>query len=259
MKAWLFDVDGVITNPEEKKANPEILNKIASFSNRGDLIGFNTGRSLEFVIEEVLKPLEEIIHDKKFLKNIFIVGEKGGDWAFYENEKLEIKTDKSLTPPNSLSDRIRKLIEEKYSATTFFDASKKTMISAEIIKGTDLDKYHEDQKAFENEIRQILKEMALQNLIIESGIIATDIQHPKMGKDLGVQRFLDMIKDLHEPSEFETFGDSPADFEMCKYLVKMGHKAKFIYVGKKEIENGKNIIKTEAKYDLGILEYLDSN
>jgi len=101
--------------------------------------------------------------------------------------------------------------------------------------------------------------MNLEHLVLEAGIIATDIQDSRMGKDLGVQRFLDMINGLHEPDEFETFGDSPGDLEMYKYLMKLGHKAKFIYVGKKEIEDGENIIKTEGKYDTGTLEYLKSN
>lgn len=259
MRAWLFDVDGVITNPELKEANPKILDKIVKFLNSGDIIGFNTGRSLKFTIKEILEPLKSKITDESHLEKIFSVGEKGGDWALFENGDLKIKTDESIKPPKELEERIKSLIEEKFSDTIFFDSTKKTMISAEIIKDTELSKFHEDQKRFDEEVEQILKEMKLTNLKIDSSIIATDIQNPKVGKDLGVQRFLNMIKGLHEPSEFETFGDSPGDLEMYKYLVKNGHKAKFIYVGKKEIEDEENIIKTKAKYDEGTLEYLTSN
>lgn len=259
MKAWLFDVDGVITTPENKVANPLILKKIIEFLERGDLIGFNTGRSVEFTIEGILKPLKSKISDKTLLDNIFSVGEKGGDWACFKNGVIEIKTDETLKPSENLQTKVIDLIEAKYSNSIEFDTTKKTMITAEIIKGTDLEKFHEAQKTFNVEVEKILTEMNIANLIIDPSIIATDIQDPKAGKDLGVQRFLDMIAGLHEPDEFETFGDSPTDLEMYKYLVKLGHKAKFIYVGKKEIEDGEDIIKTDAKYDKGTLEYLASN
>ena len=46
---------------------------------------------------------------------------------------------------------------------------------------------------------------------------------------------------------------------MFKYLEKHGHKVRFIYVGEKEIEEGEKILKTQAKFDKGTVEYLTSN
>ena len=259
MTAWLFDVDGVITNPELKKANPEIIEKLAAFLLKGDIIGLNTGRSLEFIIEEVLKPLEEKSKDKKILKNVFSVGEKGGAWAIFNEGKLIQSFDESLKPPEELEEKVKQIVKEYFSKTTFFYDTKKTMISTELIKGVSLSEYSQDQERFVEFLEKIFNELGTDNFKIEPTLIATDIQNKKAGKDLGVQRFLDLIKGFHEPDEFETFGDSPADMEMFRYLIKNKHKARFIYVGKKEIGNGEMIVKTEAKYDLGTLEYLSNH
>ncbi|MBP9716979.1 MAG: hypothetical protein KBD51_03495 [Candidatus Levybacteria bacterium] len=258
MKAWLFDVDGVITNPELKKANPEIIKKLVEILERGEILGFNTGRALEFVIDEVLKPLEATLTNKNLLYNVFFVGEKGGTWGDFKNGKIENIIDPQITIPGELEQKIRDLISFKYSDTMFFDESKKTMISTELIKGKDLNKFHEEQKSLVEEMKKILEHLNLTNLKIEPSVIATDIQNPHVGKDLGVERFLMLIKGKEEPEEFETFGDSPGDLEMHKYLIKHGHKSRFIYVGTKEIENSENIIKTKAKFDEGTVEYLNS-
>ena len=256
MKAWLFDVDGVITNPELKKANPQIIKKLSEILERGEILGFNTGRALEFVIEEVLKPLEVTLTNKDLLYNVFFVGEKGGMWGDYKNGKIENIVDPQISIPDELNQKIRDLISFKYSDNMFFDETKRTMISTEFKKGTDLSKFHEEQKILVEEMRKILEHQGLNNLTIEPSIIATDIQNPHVGKDLGVERFLMLIKGKGEPEEFETFGDSPGDLEMHKYLVKHGRKSKFIYVGNKEIENDPNVVKTTAKFDEGTLEYL---
>lgn len=256
MKAWLFDVDGVITNPELKKANPQIIKKLLEILERGEILGFNTGRSLEFVIEEVLRPLNEKLANKDLLYNVFFVGEKGGTWGDYKNGKIENRVDPQITIPGELEQKIRDLVSFKYSETMFFDETKKTMISTELVKGKDLTRFHEEQKTLVEDMKKILEHLGVANLVIEPSIIATDIQNPHVGKDLGVERFLMLIKGKGEPEEFETFGDSPGDLEMHKYLVKHGHKSRFIYVGNKEIENDPNIIKTTAKFDEGTMEYL---
>ncbi len=259
MKAWLFDVDGVITNPILKKANPQIILKLIEILEKGEIIGLNTGRSLDFVIEEALKPLEQVLPNKNLLQSLYFVGEKGGTWGDYKNGEIEHRIDETISVPNKLIERIRNLITNKYSDTMFYDETKRTMISTEFKKGADIDKFHEEQKRLVEEMKIIVAELGLNQLVVEPSIIATDIQNSHVGKDLGVQRFLEMIKGKQEPQEFETFGDSPGDLEMYKYLIRNGHKARFIYVGNKEIENGEGIIKTKDKFDKGTLEYLTSN
>lgn len=258
MKAWLFDVDGVITNPTEKKANSNVIKKLAEILRRGDIIGLNTGRALEFVINEVLNPLEKGLEEKNLLQNIFFVGEKGGTWGDYKNGKIENIVDPQINIPGELIQKTRDLVNFKYSKTMFFDETKKTMISVEYKKGEDINKFHSEQKTLEEDMKKILAHLNLTDLVIDPSIIATDIQSKIVGKDLGVQRFLNILGNL-EPEEFETFGDSPGDIEMHKYLIKLGHKSKFIFVGEKEIENDPNIIVTNAKFDKGTEEYLQRN
>lgn len=259
MKAWLFDVDGVLTNPTEKKiVEPQIITEIIKRLETGGIIGLNTGRSLDFVINEVLKPLEQKLLNKELLQNVYFVGEKGGTWGDYKNGKMGNNVDEGISVPSELIQKVRDLITDKYLDTMFFDETKKTMISTEFKKGADLSKFHEEQKNLVEEMKKILEHLGLSNLKIEPSIIATDIQNFHVGKDLGVERFLKMLGKT-EPEEFETFGDSPGDLEMFKYLTRNGHKTRFIYVGNKEIEDNENIIKTRGKFDKGTLEYLRTN
>lgn len=260
MKAWLFDVDGVLTNPTEKRVEePEIINKLLKILQSGDLIGLNTGRSLEFVEREVITPLEKITSDRSLLDNLFFVGEKGGTWGMFINGQMKEYVDEKIKIPIELQNEVRTLIEKDFKETTFYDESKRTMISTEYKKGADIDAYHEEQKKLEEILKVILRKFNLTDLKVEPSIIATDIQTAKVGKDLGVERFLNMIKDKSEPEEFETFGDSPSDIEMFKYLKSKDHKAVFVYVGPKEIEEGERIIKTKEKFDKGTLEYFKTH
>jgi hydroxymethylpyrimidine pyrophosphatase-like HAD family hydrolase len=257
MKAWLFDVDGVLTNPQEKKiVESKIIEFLIKILSSGELIGLNTGRSLGFVEKEVLEPLQNQITNKEYLNRIFFAGEKGGTWGKFQNGKIEEFIDDSLKMPEELISDVKEVLS-KYEETTFFDDTKRTMISTEFIKGADFSKFQEDQKNLTEDLKSLLIKHNLKNLILEPSIIATDIQYPSAGKDLGVERFLEMIKDKEEPTEFETFGDSPSDIEMFKYLERKGHNARFIYVGEKEIEEGERIIKTKSKFDKGTLEYLE--
>ena len=51
MIAWIFDVDGVLTNPTEKKiVELQIFDKLIEILKSGDIVGLNTGRSLVFVM-----------------------------------------------------------------------------------------------------------------------------------------------------------------------------------------------------------------
>ena len=82
--AFLLDVDGVVTNPVEKKiTEPQIFDAIISNLTQGNPVALNTGRSNEWMIDRVIKPLNEKVADKSLLKNFFAVGEKGLTWTSF--------------------------------------------------------------------------------------------------------------------------------------------------------------------------------
>src|SRR5690606_14580858 len=85
-RAYVFDVDGVLTNPETKQIErPAILAELVRRLNRGLPITFNTGRSLVF-LNPILKYLEDTIATQAALQQIIAVGEKGATWITYDEQ-----------------------------------------------------------------------------------------------------------------------------------------------------------------------------
>src|SRR3990167_214820 len=97
--AWIFDIDGVVTNPTKKKVKKlQILDHIAKRLQQGEPVIFNTGRSLPWTIERV--------NDKRVLENLFAAGEKGGTWlTFGQDGKIQQHKDGSISIPSSLQQK----------------------------------------------------------------------------------------------------------------------------------------------------------
>ena len=257
MNAWLFDVDGVITSPTDKKiTQPQILDQLIKRLKKGEPIGLNTGRSRDFVVEKVLIPLEEKIEERNLLNLVVAVAEKGGVFITYENEERVEKINQDLKVPEELINRVRKLTESEFSDTMFFDETKRTMISVEMLDSSNLDTFHEKQNYLVERLNELLEELSLsQNLEIDPTNIAIDVENKHVGKDLGTKIFLNILeKKGITPSNFICFGDSKSDFEMLDELNAADKKVEFVFVGKDTDRT--DIIRTEKNYDKGTLEYL---
>jgi hydroxymethylpyrimidine pyrophosphatase-like HAD family hydrolase len=116
--AWIFDIDGVVTNPKEKKVkHPQILEHIANELKGGKPVAFNTRRSSFWLIERVINPLLETIQDRSILKNFIAVSEKGASWiTFDKNGKMQKHKDNSISIPvrkGFATERILKLLKGK--------------------------------------------------------------------------------------------------------------------------------------------------
>ena len=235
MKAYLFDVDGVLTDPQEKRVTePELFDQIIIKLQRHEPVGLNTGRSIEWLVERIVTPLLEKLHDKSLLQHFIVIGEKGGTWTAFDKEgNMHHEKMEELTISHDVIEDAKVLVEQKYGDAMFFDATKETMLSIEMHDAFDLDRFHQRQKALVKDLKRLLKKYKLQNIYrIDPTTIATDVESPKVGKALGADRFLQFLKKMDlEPQEFETFGDSKSDFEMSDELHKRGKKVKMIYVG----------------------------
>jgi HAD superfamily hydrolase (TIGR01484 family) len=261
MNAWLFDVDGVLTNPAEKRiVESQIFDEIIARLKRNEPIGLNTGRSIDFVIEQVLNPLEARIEDKKLLDGIIAIGEKGGVYITYEDGKRIEHIDEQIKVPNDLEIAVRKLTKSDFSETMFFDETKKTMISVEMKHGEDLEKFHLTQQKLVEKLKLLLKEMDIQNLKIDPTTIATDIENSHVGKALGTNRFLKILEERGiSPQSITAFGDSSSDFEMLEPLRQSGVPTKFVFVGNKGFREESEVQTTNNHFDQGTLEYLRKN
>ena len=267
MTAYIFDVDGVISDPGEKRPTMEgILDIIADKLAKNEPVAFNTGRSLSWMIERVITPLLAKVVDKKSLQNFFAVGEKGGTWlTFDENGKIEEYKDASISVPLGLQQEIKELIESDFSTTTFFDDSKLTMISTEMIDGLSQEKreqlYRPDQQKLIHLLENILKNSNLENdFRIDPTTIATDIENKHVGKDFAIKRIVKWLRDIGiKPQKYIAFGDSKSDIPMAEELHKQGLSVDLVFVGDKPINPDDfpfPVVITKKHFEQGTLEYL---
>jgi len=266
-RAYLFDVDGVLTNPEAKKIEQkEIFDELIKRLQEGEPIGLNTGRSLEFMILEVLQPLESKITEKVLLKNVFAIGEKGSAWITYDSHGVRtVRVDKLTSVPQAVQDEVKVLLEKPiYKNVMFYDETKLTMVSVELKHGKSIVEFQNPQKELTQELQILLMRHGLQSqLKIDPTRIATDIENVHVGKALGARRFVEILTERGIlPEEYIGFGDSISDYDMLTELEKLQKKVSFVYVGDKTDLQGKdatNVIFTKKLLDHGTLEYLQSS
>lgn len=278
----VLDVDGVITNPVEKRVTEEkIFTQIIEELESGNIVTLNTGRSNSWMIERVINPLIERLKDKSLLKNFFAVGEKGLTWVGFDpggriQEGVFDKKGKAIEGFDlsvfldtdtaehfkTLENEARELIKNNYSHSTFFDNSKKAMISTEMIDGHNHEEYASEQKDFTNELKKIINSLGLDGKFnVDPTTIATDIQLPNAGKHLGAGRILDWLSSKNiVPNHFIAIGDSISDLEMADELNLRGKSVDFYYVNPKKPINIKKpypIFNSTKEFGNGTLEVLE--
>lgn len=232
-RAYLFDVDGVLSDPKEKRVvEEELFTHISRILERGEPVGLNTGRSTVWLEKKLIKPLLEKTSDKKIFNRFLAIGEKGTTWMdIDDNGQIHNGRDKRFVIPQKLYDDVAS-VTKKYQDAMFIDTTKETMISIEMNDGYDIDTYTNKQQSLLKELRPILAKTSYE---IEPSIIAIDIQYPEVGKAYGADRFLNFLEDKKLDAEiYLTFGDSPSDIHMADELHNRGKKVEFIYVGNKE-------------------------
>lgn len=265
---WIFDIDGVITNPSEKKVKePQILVHIANKLKAGEPVAFNTGRSSSWLIDRVINPFLGIIEDKSVLENFIAVSEKGGCWVTFDKDGvMKQHKDDSISVPKSLQQQVKRLIEASYSESMFFDDSKQTMISTEMHDGFSIEEYIEEYKKDQNRLVEDLKKILQKNNFfdkfkIDPTTIATDIENKHVGKGFATDRILEFLKEKGiMPKQFIAFGDSPSDIAMAEKLQERNLAFTFIFVDDKgELRGDEHpfpIIYTKNRSDKGTLEFL---
>jgi hydroxymethylpyrimidine pyrophosphatase-like HAD family hydrolase len=233
--AYLFDVDGVLTDPAEKRVVEEgLFDEIDKRLKKGEPVGLITGRSNVWTMERMVKPLLDKISDKSYISNLAVIGEMGGTWVTFDEDGKHLERKLDHVMPDELKDKVRALASQKYSDSMFYDETKETMITVEMRDGHDLDNFHERQEELREDIKKLLEEQAKEYGVVNNNI-ATDVQRKGIDKTLAAERFLQFIKDKNiKPGRFITFGDSKSDFEMADELERRGKKVEMIFVGDKD-------------------------
>lgn len=261
----IFDVDGVLTDPQTKEVtDPTVLNLLAERLTKDEPIILNTGRAVDFILEKIIPPLANTAGKDK-LKNVLIVAEKGGVVLQYNNEgEGEIFEDASYAVPPAVHKRVKDLVIDKYASIMFYDATKRTMLSVEMNDNGDLEKFAAAQKDLIEDFKTELETAHLQkDFVIDPTVIATDIQHRDVGKALGVRKALWWLGEKNiAPQEFLTFGDSTSDLPMAEELERLGKPGRFVFVGDPKRIAGADtqfpIVQTVGRFEQGVKEFLQA-
>ena len=264
--AWLFDVDGVICHPEQKRiTKPEIITEIIKRLQKGEPVALVTGRSVEFMRGKVIALLKDKMKDFSLLQNFLAVGEKGGVMLTFDDSGTEVETiDRSISVPPQIQKETKQLIASKYSREAFFDPTKRTMISLEMTDHFPLDQFTKAQKFLDKDVRSIVaKYIQDNNYVVDSSTISTDIQNSHVGKHFAAAHVLEWLqKKGISPKHFIAIGDSAGDLEMAREINGRGLSVEFVFVGDPANIRGKSgefpIRVTGSQFELGTLEYLQS-
>lgn len=262
MEAWVFDVDGVLTDPQKKQiTQPELLHHLYRLLQNGDIVALNTGRSFVWVYERILTPFSEIVQDKTLFDQVFVVCEKGNVLATHTEKGWQKKLlDNPL--PERLQQEIKKLVQEEFSESMFFDESKETMISIEMKDECNHASYSKDQSVLLKQVSSILISDRYMNLSLRAdpSNISLDIQYEDAGKHLGAERIEDwMIEHQLQPTRLYMLGDSDSDSEMAEELQDT-YEIVFVFVGDKTKLNSEKlsckIVFPKKPFVQGTLEFL---
>lgn len=242
-EAFLFDVDGPLTDPEAHQVTePELLDIIAAKLDGGIPVGLNTGRATEWAMERFVRLLGLKLDDPASLTNLIVIGEMGGTWATFDREGNVLHNkSKQLTIPGDLKESVRKVVEDAYAEVMFFDGDRESMCSIIMNEGGNLATFDEKRQ----ELAQIIEQLVAASpeahrLKIGQTTIATDINVKYAGKGLGTERFQEWLEARHiKPKRYTTFGDSTSDIEMAEELDRNGEDVTFVFVGPNPISGSR--------------------
>lgn len=227
----LLDVDGPIASPVSRTvAVPSIAQDLSAMANRGIPVIFNTGRSDSFISEQVVPVLRKA--GLEAAAPVYTVSEKGAVWAEVTPEGLgDLTVDSELKLPDVLSEDVRRLVEDRFADLMFFDETKRAMVSVEQRLEVSSEEYLRAQKEFDAALPALLEKHGLDQARIDPTIISTDVEHERVGKDLGAERSLKLLAERDiRPQAWYTMGDSRTDYAMAGWLHEQGHTVSHVDV-----------------------------
>ncbi|TFC55695.1 MULTISPECIES: hypothetical protein [unclassified Cryobacterium] len=242
----LLDVDGPIASPDTRTiATPSIITDLITLAGANVPIGFITGRSAQFISEQVVAPLVAAGLPREM--RMYGVCEKGAVWfPITQTGMGEVVVDASVALPDPVVSRIRELVATDYADTMFFDETKLAMVSVE--QRTDVDRaaYHAAQASFEDAAYTIMIDHGLgvrfgdrvspdaEGTVpfrIDTTIISTDIESVDLDKDHAAKRALAFFAEGGPlPRLWRSVGDSRSDYLMADHLHAAGYEVAHVDV-----------------------------
>jgi hypothetical protein len=240
----LFDVDGPIASPITRTINiRSIVTDLVAMTAAGVPIAFITGRSGDFIRNQVVTPLCDAGLSEALAEHgsrMFGVFEKGGAWAPITGDGMgDVTVDESVAFGPDAVNGIRGLVRDRFADTMFFDETKRAMISVEQRTDVDATTYSEAQGRFQSEAFELLSGMGIGlrygdrvspdssgevPFRIDPTIISTDIESELLDKDRGAQRAFDYFAERGPlPRRWRSVGDSRSDYKMADFVHSAGY------------------------------------
>jgi hypothetical protein len=240
----LFDVDGPIASPITRTINiRSIVTDLVAMTAAGIPIAFITGRSGDFIRNQVVTPLCDAGLSEALAEHgsrMFGVFEKGGAWAPITGDGMgDVTVDGSVAFGPDAVNGIRGLVRDRFADTMFFDETKRAMISVEQRTDVDATTYSEAQGRFQSEAFELLSGMGIGlrygdrvspdssgevPFRIDPTIISTDIESELLDKDRGAQRAFDYFAERGPlPRRWRSVGDSRSDYKMADFVHSAGY------------------------------------
>lgn len=235
----LLDVDGPIASPVTRAiTTPSIVTDLTLLAGAGVPIAFITGRSAAFIRDEVITPLVAAGLPENL--RMYGVCEKGAVWFPISPAGMgEIVVDDSVALPEAVVNELRTLVEEQFSDTMFFDATKQAMVSVEQRTDVDSATFRAAQPAFNAAAFEIVARHGLGvrycdeerpdadgnvPFRLDPTIISTDVESVTLDKDHGAKRALAFFAESGPlPEVWRSVGDSRSDYLMADHLHSAGY------------------------------------
>jgi hypothetical protein len=198
-EAYLYDVDGVLTDAS-RQVDPHLLKAIAQQLANGHVMGLNSKRSLPWLIEHIIHPLESLFSDKAqrdvCMQRVMAVGELGSVWmTFTDQSEKAFFRDTPCIIPKPLLEEVNVLVREKFTDLVFVDHSKETMISVERLMGVPDNDYHRRQPHLVDHLQALLHDHSVEQIFqIDANRFGTDIEIRDRGKAIGARRFFGWLQ-----------------------------------------------------------------
>ena len=208
----LLDVDAPVASTETRTVPEGIIDVLVRLARRGVPVGFNTGRSTDFLLHNLIAPLRDagLPDDAPF----HAICEKGAVWfpfsAVPSGDLPDVtvdgtapdwlRTDPDMAIDADTRDAIWALNDERAGDLQFTDHTKLAMVSLEKTVGADQTEYERVRDDVAARVEDLLAERGLaEEVRVAPSVISVDVEHRSSGKDLGVERCFDLLAEAGTP------------------------------------------------------------
>ncbi|WP_432523792.1 hypothetical protein [Kineococcus sp. SYSU DK006] len=235
----LLDVDGPVASPVTRSISaPGLLESLLELLAAGVPVVFNTGRSDEFLREQVVGPL--LAAGLPAAARLHAVCEKGAVTFSVSADGIgPVTVDEQLAVPAPAARALEALARESFADVLFVDEGKRAMVSLEQRLDVDSATYLARQGDYERAALAVFAGLDLGvtwrgeehpdgrgrvDWRIDPTIISTDVESVLLGKDRGAEVALRLLAaDGPLPRAWRTVGDSRTDYAMADWLHAHGH------------------------------------